>query len=187
SENLNGKRVGVQGIGKVGKHLVELLVKEDAKVFITDISEHNLKQVSEFYGCDIVATDDFYETPMDIYAPCALGATLNTENIEKLKCDIVAGCANNQLAKESVHGQMLMDKGILYAPDFLINAGGLINVYSELTGYNRQRAMDSTTRIYDVTLDILKKSKEDKIPTYVAAKQIASDRIRSIKNVRSTY
>ena len=187
SEELSGKRVGVQGIGKVGKCLVELLVKDGAKVFITDINQHNVKQVSAFYKTDVVSPDEFYSTPMDIYAPCALGATLNNENIEKLNCDIVAGSANNQLAKEKIHGPLLMERNIVYAPDFLINAGGLINVYSELYGYNRQRAMDNTSRIYDVTLDILRKSKEENIPTYVAAKEIARNRILSIKNVRSTF
>jgi leucine dehydrogenase len=121
---------------------------------------------------------------MDIYAPCALGATLNSANISKLKCSIVAGAANNQLAEESVHGNMLMEKGITYAPDFLINAGGLINVYSELTGYNRDRAMQQTEKIYDYTLDILSKSSIEKIPTYLAATRMAEKRIADIGKVK---
>jgi leucine dehydrogenase len=124
---------------------------------------------------------------IDIYAPCALGATLNTENINALRCSIVSGAANNQLADESIHGPMLMEKGILYAPDFLINAGGLINVYSELTGYNRQRAMSQTEKIYDYTLSIFVKSAQENIPTYLAAKQLAEKRISDIGKVKIHY
>jgi leucine dehydrogenase len=105
-----------------------------------------------------------------------------------LQCAVIAGAANNQLAEEAVHGKMIMEKGIIYAPDFLINAGGLINVYAELMGgYNRERAITQTEKIYDFTLSILKKSKEEKIPTYLAALQMAEKRIEDISKVKSTY
>jgi len=177
SDNLSGKKVVVQGVGHVGENLVKQLTHDGAKVYITDINQEALAHVAGLYKAEVISPDSVYTMDMDIYAPCALGATLNTENIGHLKCAIVSGAANNQLADENVHGQMLMDKGIVYAPDFLINAGGLINVYSELQGYNRDNAFKQTEHIYNVTLDILKKSKDEKIPSHVAAKQMAEKRI----------
>jgi leucine dehydrogenase len=120
---------------------------------------------------------------VDIYAPCALGATLNTDNITRLRCSIIAGAANNQLADEVVHGQQLKDKGILLAPDFLINAGGLINVYSELQGYDREKALGQAKKIYDTTLEILRKAKAEDITSVAAAKMIAEERIRSARQL----
>ena len=185
NDNLSGKRVVVQGVGHVGENLVKNLRKENAKVYITDINEEQLKKVSVEYGAEVISPDAVYDMDMDIYAPCALGATLNTENINKLKCQVIAGAANNQLADETVHGPMLMEKGIIYAPDFLINAGGLINVYSELISYNRQRAMTQTEHIYAVTLEILKKARVEGIYTQYAAIKMAEKRIADISHVKS--
>lgn len=186
SDNLGGKKVVVQGVGHVGENLVKNLRKEGAVVFITDLNEEQLRKVSIEYGAEVISPDSVYDMDMDIYAPCALGATLNTENINRLKCQIIAGAANNQLADETVHGPMLVERGIIYAPDFLINAGGLINVYSELIGYNRQRALTQTEHIYAVTLEILKKSREEGIYTQAAATQMAEKRIADIGKVKST-
>jgi leucine dehydrogenase len=187
-DDLENKRIVVQGVGHVGENLVKDLRKENARVFITDINDEQLRKVAAETGAEVISSDAVYSMNMDIYAPCALGATLNTENISQLKCTVVAGAANNQLADETIHGKMLVEKGIIYAPDFLINAGGLINVYSEFKGgYNRQRAINQTEKIYDLTLDILKKSKQDDIPTYLAAKQIAEKRLSDISKVKSTY
>jgi len=118
---------------------------------------------------------------MDIYSPCALGATLNDDTIPKLKCEIVAGAANNQLDDEIKHAEILKDLGILYAPDFLINAGGLINVYSELNGYNREEALAQTTKIYDTTLEIFEKAERESLTTHNAALILAQERINSAK------
>jgi len=183
-DGLNGKKIVVQGVGHVGENLVKLLMKEGAVVSIIDINEEQLKKVSTITKANILSSTDFYDMDMDIYAPCALGATLNTDTISRLKCAIVAGAANNQLAEETVHGKMLSEKGIIYAPDFLINAGGLINVYSELTGYNRDRAMQQTEKIYNYTLDILSKAATDKIPTYLAATRMAEKRVADIGRVK---
>ncbi len=177
SDSLSGKTIAVQGVGHVGEYLVEFLAKENAKVYISDIHEEQLKHVAQRFGSEIVSLDGIYDVDMDIYAPCALGGTVNTETLNRLKCSIIAGSANNQLAHELDHGKMVMDKGIIYAPDFLINAGGLINVYSELNGYNRENAMNATQKIYDVTLEILRKSDEENVPTIIAAKEIAEKRI----------
>ncbi len=187
SDSLAGKKISVQGIGKVGEHLVEHLTKEGAKVFITDVNQEALSRVSKAHNAEIVAKDDIFGLAVDIFAPCAMGAVLNTENINQLKCAIVCGAANNQLADETIHGQLLMDKKIGYAPDFLVNSGGIINVYSELNGYNRQIAISQTENIYNQTLDIFKKSKDDKITTHEAARQIAEKRISDYAKVKSTY
>lgn len=187
SESLKGKKIVVQGIGHVGENLVRNITKEGAKVYIIDLNKDALARIASETGAEVLSNIDFYDLDMDIYAPCALGATLNTQNINRLKCQVISGAANNQLADESVHGQMLTDKGITYAPDFLINAGGLINVYSELTGYNRERAMQQTEKIYDYTLEIMSKAAAENIPTYLAANRLAEKRIRDIGKVKLGY
>ncbi|MEO6883893.1 MAG: Glu/Leu/Phe/Val dehydrogenase [Bacteroidia bacterium] len=187
SDSLKGKKVSVQGIGHVGESLVEYLAKDGVKVFISDINEERLKSVAKKYGSEVVAGDKLYDLDVDIYAPCALGATVNNDTIERLKCTIIAGSANNQLADEKVHGELVMKKGILYAPDFVINAGGLINVYSELTGYKRERAMAQTENIYNTTREIFNISKKENIPTYVAANRIAEKRIADIGKVKLSF
>ena len=139
--------------------MVRLTAEEGAKVIISDINEERLEAVSAKYGVDIYRGDDLYAEPADIYAPCALGATINDETIHKLQEKIIAGAANNQLANENIHGAMLQKRGIVYAPDFLINAGGIINVFAEIEGYGREQIKTKTTNIYNTTLDILNKSK----------------------------
>lgn len=187
SDSLNGKIVGVQGIGKVGMHLVEYLHKEGAKIYVSDINEEALKHAAETYGAIVIGGDDMYDLQMDIFAPCALGAILTTDTINRLKCAIVAGAANNQLENENEHGLQIMKKGIVYAPDFLINAGGLINVYSEHTGYNREIAYAATEKIYDFTLNIFNTADAENIPTQAAAIKLAEKRIQDMMKVRSTY
>lgn len=187
NDSLSGKAILVQGVGHVGEYLVRHLREENAKVYISDINEERLNYVAQKYEAHVVQNNSIYDLDIDIYAPCALGATINSESLSKLKCAIIAGAANNQLADEKVHGRMVMEKEIIYAPDFLINAGGLINVYSELAGYNKKRALQATEHIYVVTREILKKSKAENIPTYEAANQIAEKRIADIRKVRSSF
>ncbi len=179
SDDLDGKKVLVQGIGHVGEALVEHLSNEGAIVFISDINPARLEEVSRKYSSKIY-TGDVYEADVDIYSPCALGATINNDTIHRLKADIIAGAANNQLAEE-VHGRILMEKGIIYAPDFLINAGGIINVYAELEGYDRKEIMRRTENIYNTTLEILKTAESRSIPTHYAALQVAQQRIEERK------
>ena len=182
SDKLSGKNVVVQGVGHVGEHLVRYLLEENAKVTINDINEKRLKKIQVDFGItNIVIGDAIFDLDMDIYAPCALGATVNPETIHRLKCEIIAGAANNQLADETRDSQLCANKGICYAPDFLINAGGLINVYSELKGYNREDAFNQTREIYDTTLEILKKSEIENIPTHIAALEIAQQRIKDFR------
>ncbi|MEO8087342.1 MAG: Glu/Leu/Phe/Val dehydrogenase [Bacteroidota bacterium] len=180
-DSLRGKKIAIQGVGHVGENLVRYVSEEGAKVFITDINKELLEAVSKKFGAEIVAPDAVYDLDIDIYAPCALGATLTTENIGRLKCVIVSGAANNQLADEYIHGRMLTDKGILYAPDFLINAGGLINVYSEIKGYDREASLLKAKNIYTTTLEIFKKAKMENISTATAARVIAEERLAAAK------
>ncbi|MFD2561650.1 Leu/Phe/Val dehydrogenase [Aquimarina rubra] len=182
TDNLEGKKILVQGIGHVGEELVRLTAEEGANVIITDINQERLHEVSGKYGVEIYKGEDLYAETADIYAPCALGATVNNETINKLKVKVIAGAANNQLASENIHGPLLQEKGIVYAPDFLINAGGIINVYAEIEGYGRDQIINKTENIYNTTLDILNKAKATGMTTNAAAVSIADERIAAKKN-----
>jgi leucine dehydrogenase len=181
SDKLDGKKVLVQGIGHVGETLVDLLTKEGALVQITDINQGRVEEVSKKYGARIFTGDDLYSAAVDIYSPCALGATINDETIHKIKARVIAGAANNQLANERIHGQILKEKGIVYAPDFLINAGGIINVYGEIVGYGKEEAMRRTENIYNTTLEIFNFAEIQGVTTHQAALSIAENRIAERK------
>ncbi len=181
SDNLAGKKVMVQGAGNVGKKLVEYLTKEGALVTIADIHQDKMEAINHAYGATIYTGTDLYAEEMDIYAPCALGATINDETIAKLKAKVIAGAANNQLANEQIHGEILKEKGILYAPDFLINAGGVINVYSELNQMTRDEVFKKTENIYNTALDIFVLADAQNITTHQAALAIAKKRIDEAK------
>ena len=181
SDLLEDKLIYVQGIGSVGEALVEHLTCEGARVVLSDINEERLEEVSAKYGAQIYRGDNIYAEEMDIYAPCALGATVNDNTIEQLKAKVIAGAANNQLADEIVHGKRLRERGIVYAPDFLINAGGIINVYAELENYGRADIMRKTENIFNTTLEILEKAEAQGITTHRAAFDIAQARIDARK------
>ncbi|PKQ70672.1 Glu/Leu/Phe/Val family dehydrogenase [Raineya orbicola] len=188
SESLAGKKIAVQGVGHVGQNLVEHLIKENAQVLISDIYEDRLQAIkNKFPQVQIVDKDKFYDVEMDIYAPCALGATINDETLSKLKCKIIAGAANNQLADENRHADMCASKGILYAPDFLINSGGIINVYCEIAMpvYNEQRAYEQTERIYQFTTDIIETAEKENINTHQAAVALAHRRMEAIARLNA--
>jgi leucine dehydrogenase len=187
SDSLAGKKIGVQGAGKVGTILISHLAKEGAYIYVTDILESRLTEIAKQYNVEIVQnTENFYELDMDIYAPCALGATINDTTIHKLKCSAIAGAANNQLADEYKHGRMLLEKGVVYAPDFLVNAGGVINVHTEFYGgYNSEIAHLHVENIYTTCLKILEQSAQENIPSQEVAIRLAEQRIRQIKNLRT--
>lgn len=185
TDNLEGKKVVVQGIGHVGETLVDYLTKENANVIISDINEERLQYINKTYGAEIFRGDNVYAADMDIYAPCALGATVNDDTIDMLKAQVIAGAANNQLADEVKHGHLLQEKGIVYAPDFLINAGGIINVYAELEGYGKDEIMRKTENIYNTTLEILDNANTNGVTTHQAALNIAQDRIETRKKENS--
>jgi len=181
TDNLEGKKVLVQGVGHVGETLVKYITDEGAKVIINDINEARLEELSKKYNANVVLGNDIYGLDLDIYAPCALGATINDNTIHQLKAKVIAGAANNQLADEVKHGKLLKEKGIAYAPDFLINAGGIINVYAELEGYGRDEIVRKTENIYNTTLEIFKLSEKENITTHRAAFNIAQNRIDTRK------
>lgn len=180
TEDLAGKKVGVEGVGKVGAHLIAYLCKEGAQVYATDIAQDRLAAIAKAYPVQTVAPEAFYDLPLDIYTPCALGATLNDATIARLQCKVVAGAANNQLEDIQRHGQLLFDKGIIYAPDYLVNAGGLINVYTELYyTYSPELAYQHVERIYSICLEVLNKSEKDGVSTALVADQMAEERIHA--------
>jgi leucine dehydrogenase len=179
SDSLQGKRVAVQGVGHVGEYLVKHLTQEGAKVIITDIFEETLKNVANTYGAEVVGPYDIYDVPMDIYAPCALGATINDDTLSRLTCSIIAGAANNQLADENKHGLEVMQKGILYAPDYALNAGGVINCFSEVSGLSLDWAHKKAEEIYATIHTILQRSKDEQTPTFSIANRMAEERIEA--------
>jgi len=184
SDNLAGKTVAVQGVGHVGEYLVKYLTEENANVVITDINQEALSRISKEYGATVVGLDEIYDIDMDIYAPCALGATVNDNTLGRLKCSIIAGAANNQLQNEDIHGKIVMEKGIIYAPDFALNAGGVINCYSEVKGLSPEWAMDKAEAIYTTIHNIVTRSSSENVPTYKIANKMAEERIESIGKVK---
>jgi leucine dehydrogenase len=187
SDSLNGKKVLVQGLGNVGSNLVDYISKEGAQIWIYDIAEDRVKSMADKYKAKVADPKTMFDLDIDIYAPCALGATLNDDTLFRLKCQVICGAANNQLADEKKHGELVMQKGILYAPDFVVNAGGIINVYYELEGYVRERAMKHAEQIYNNTWEILQTAKRENIPTYKAANLLAEKRIDSIAKIKARF
>lgn len=185
SDSLKDKKIIIQGAGgNVGKHLCKYLYKDGAKLFINDLYQEKLKPIVEECNAKIISDEEVFSMEADVLSPAALGGIINDETIPKLKVKIVAGAANNQLGDEEKHGKMLKDKGILYAPDYVINAGGLINVYNELEGYNRERALKQASGIYDILKKIIEISKKENIPTEAASRKIAEERIDAVSNAK---
>ncbi len=186
SDDLSGKTVAVQGVGNVSYNLCKLLHEEGAQLIVTDINTDNVKRAVEDFGAKAVDVDEIFSVGCDIFSPNALGGIINDETIPQLKCKVIAGAANNQL-KEDRHGDRIHEMGIVYAPDYVINAGGLINVSDELYGYNRERAMKKVETIYDNVMKVFEISKRDQIPTYKAADRMAEERIERLRNSRGTF
>lgn len=187
SDSLKGKRVAVQGLGKVGYHLVEHLTDEGANLVVADMMPDKVEAVRKaFPTVEAVAPDRIYDVPCDIFSPNALGAVINDETMARLRCEVIAGSANNQL-KELRHGDELHKRGILYAPDYVINAGGLIQVADELMGYDRDRAFRKTAAVYDMLLKIYAISRDENIPTYLAANRLAERRIDKVAQLKRIY
>jgi len=185
---LDGATVAIQGLGSVGMYLAKYLVDEGAKLIGCDIDPEATAEAASKYGVEIVPPDEIYDVECDVFAPCALGAVLNDDTIPRLRCDMVAGGANNQLADGDRHGKELADREILYAPDFVINAGGLINVYNELTGeYVQERALRMTRGIYLNLMRVFEIAKEQGIPTSEAADRMAEERIENIKGLGARH
>lgn len=186
SDSLNGKTIAIQGLGHVGYYLAKHLHEEGAKLIVTDIHEDVIKRVVDEMGARVVGCEEIFGVEADIFAPCAMGAVINDETIPQFKFRIIAGAANNIL-KEDRHGDKLHELGIIYAPDYVINSGGVINVADELEGYNYERALAKVERVYDNVAKVIEIAKRDKIPTYKAADRMAEERIEKIGRVRSNY
>lgn len=187
SDSLKGKKIAIQGAGHVASYLAKHLAKEGADLYICDIYEEKAYELAAETDAQVVDCNDIYGLDVDIFSPCALGAIVNNDTIDKFKCDIIAGAANNVLDDEMIHGNQLLDKGIMYAPDYVINAGGLINVSSELEGYNKERAHQKASRIYDTILDILTYSEDSNVPTFIASNRLAEERIQKVQRLNSIY
>lgn len=186
SDSLEGKVVAIQGVGNVAYTLCKYLHEEGAQLIVTDINKEAVQRAVEDFGARAVDPNEIYGVECDIYAPCALGATINDDTIPQLKAKVIAGSANNQL-KDTRHGDLIHEMGIVYAPDYVINAGGVINVADELYGYNHERAIKKVDQIYASIEKVIAISKRDGIPTYVAADRMAEERIEKMRNSRSQF
>jgi leucine dehydrogenase len=186
SDSVAGKTIAVQGLGNVGHYLCKELHAAGARLVVTDIDPARIKLVVDECGATAVAPDTIYGVAADIFAPCALGGVINDQTIAQLRVQIVAGGANNQLLEER-HGDVLEERGILYAPDFVANAGGVINVYGEIAGWTAQRALRKADEIYDTTLGVFEIAREQGIPTYLAADRLAERRLQAVGSLVRTW
>jgi leucine dehydrogenase len=187
SASLAGKTILVQGLGNVGSYLSKELVAAGAKLIVADIRAERVAHAVKEYGATAVSDSEIYSQKADIYAPCALGATINDDTIGKLKVEIVCGGANNQLLEPRKHGEALEKRNILYAPDFVANAGGVINVYSELAGWTRERSLRKADEIFDTLLGVYAIAKENGIPSYEAADELAERRLSAVRGLTKTW
>ncbi|HEX6308828.1 MAG TPA: Glu/Leu/Phe/Val dehydrogenase dimerization domain-containing protein [Longimicrobiales bacterium] len=186
SDSVSGMTVAVQGVGHVGYHLCKYLAADGAKLFVTDIDNARVQRVVKEFDAQAVAPDQIYGVDGQIFAPCALGAIVNDDTIPQFTFEIIAGAANNQLAQER-HGDMLHKRGILYAPDYVINAGGLINVYGELNEWTADQARRKAGEIYETLGQIFELAKKDGLPTHEAADRVAERRIDQVGAIQRTW
>lgn len=182
--DLSGLKVAVQGLGNVGKYVCQYLAEEGAQLFVTDLGSERMQDIEQSYGATVVKPDQIYGLEVDIFAPCALGGILNNSTISQLKAKIIAGSANNQLENEKLHSLQLASQDILYCPDYVINGGGLINVYNEMIGYDHQKTLQHIQGIYPTLLEIFAKAKTQNITTHKASQELAEERIKLAKSQR---
>jgi leucine dehydrogenase len=186
SSELSGRTILVQGLGSVGNYLCNELHEAGATLIVTDIRQEKVDRAVKVYGATAASDKEIYGRKADIFAPCALGAILNDDTIPELKVEIVCGAANNQLLEPKKHGEALEKRGILYAPDFVANAGGVINVYSEIAGWTRERALRKADEIFDTLLGVYQIAKTQGIPTYEAADELAERRLTAVRGLTRT-
>ncbi|WP_135077575.1 amino acid dehydrogenase [Terasakiella sp. SH-1] len=177
TDDLTGLHIAVQGVGNVGYYLCKYLHEAGAKLVVCDINKTSLQRVENEFSAQIVGLDDIYSQAVDVYAPCALGATVNDQTIEQFKTTIIAGAANNQLAQDH-HGEALKEMGVLYAPDYVINAGGLINVAHETEDYDVEIVKAKISKIYDTLLEIFQRSDKQNLPPSIIADHMAEERFK---------
>ncbi len=182
-EDVGKYSYAVQGAGHVGMEFIKLLREQGAKVFVTDINKDLVDRAVDEHGCTAVGLDEIYDVDADVYSPCALGGTVNEQTLPRLKCKVICGAANNQLANDAI-GDEVTRRGIFYAPDYAVNAGGVMNISLEIDGYNRERAMRMMRTIYHNVSRIFEIARRDGIPTYKAADRMAEERISAIGRLR---
>jgi leucine dehydrogenase len=181
TKSLKGVKVAIQGIGYVGYPLAERIREGGGELWVTDMNEAALDKAKRELGAKVVPLDAIYDVECDIFSPCARGAILNAETIPRLKCRAIVGCANNQLKDESC-GHALEKRGILYAPDYAVNAGGIINIFYELGGsYDERKAFAKADEIYTTMKEIFRRSKAEKLPPFLLADKLAEERIRAAR------
>ena len=187
-DRLRDRCIGVAGVGKVGRHLVRLLVEEGAEVVVTDLSRSAVAAVEREHPSvrSVPSTEDLVGQRLDVYAPCALGGAIDAAVVDRLRATVVCGAANNQLADPAV-GQALADRGVLYAPDFIVNAGGLIQVADELEGFSFERARQRASQILGTTLAVLRAAERDAVPPDLAAERAAERRIAEVGRLRRIH
>lgn len=186
SDDLEGVTVAVQGLGHVGFYVSRFLHEVGARLIVTDIDAERVRNVVNHFGARAVEPNEIYGVDAQVFAPCALGAIVNDETLPKFRFQVIAGASNNQL-KEERHGDMLTERGILYAPDYVINAGGLINVYGELNGWDAERAKRKAGEIYQTLTDLYEIAEEQGVPTYQAADRLAERRIQQVAELQRTW
>ncbi len=184
---LNGKTIAVQGVGSVGSYLCDYLHEEGARLIICDVDVEKTEAVAKRTGAKVVGVDEIYDQPCDVFAPCALGSVISEETLNRLQCKIIAGGANNVLKDSKTDGQLVHERGFIYAPDYVINAGGLINVYQEIQGYDKDSAVRQIDLIFDRVREIIRVSKDTNTPTYLVADNMAENRINMMRNINSIY
>lgn len=182
--DINGLKVAVQGAGNVGKNLCHQLHKHGANIFVSDLNTEKAEEIKHLYGATIVDPKEIYSLDVDVFAPCGLGAILNSSTIPMIKAPIIAGAANNQLEDEQLHSKLLESKGILYCPDYVINAGGLINVYNEMIESDDAQTLKQVNNIYDTLLEIFTKAEQESLTTHDASKHLAEERIVKAKKTK---
>lgn len=184
SPDVAGRKVAIQGVGNVGYYLAKYLHEGGASLYYTDISQRRLKTVVDAFGGAVLDNEDFYGADVDVLAPCAIGGILNSRTIPKIKAGIIAGGANNQLDREVADGEELQKRGVIYAPDYVINAGGLINVCAELKHTPPEKAMVDAANIFNTVKRVINKARQDGITTTAASNRIAEERIESVSRLR---
>lgn len=186
SDDLSSKTIAIQGCGHVGYYLAKELHEAGAALIVTDIDAERVKRVVGEFGARPVGAEEIYGVQADVFAPCALGAIINDRTIPQLKVEIVAGAANNVLLDEH-HGDELEQRNVMYAPDYVANAGGVINVYGELAGWTSARSFRKADEIYDTILKVFAIARTEKIPTYLAADRLAEQRIKAVGSMVRTW
>lgn len=185
-ESLEGRTVTLQGCGHVGYHVAKHLHEAGAKLIVTDIDDAKVKRCVDEFGARAVEANGIYAEKADIFAPCALGAVINDDTLKVLKVDIVAGAANNQLAEER-HGDALHERDVIYAPDYVINGGGLINVNAEIAGWTAEQAHGKAAAIYDTVYNVLEIARDEGVPTYQAADRLAERRVAEAAKAKGKH